>query len=350
MDFGFAENSFSELVEIIDHKHHNLNGELSKVPGLWWKDGTGVHKSNHHSDTHWDINNIKRPNRSLLDSNNYFTVANSKKIATLLSSRGCPFSCTFCDVFEKHFLKRDIDGIIDELKEINDLGISQVHFFDDCFNLKRSRVIEICQAIIDSGLKLEWSFRGRVKPCDDELARLLYKAGCRRAQLGIEATNQTAIDTIKKKIDIKEVPEVLKFYRNNGIETMGYFILGFPFQNYEDCEASCEEILKMGFDYINMFILIPYPDTEIYHDLLDQKLIEKDYWHDHALTPKPDFKLERWHPLVAKEKLENLMNRYYKKFYFSPKFIFSEFRRIKSMDDIVNKAKVAINMMKSKIK
>lgn len=346
---GFAENSFSQLVDILDQENGRTNAKLADVPGLWWKNGTNIFKPVHPNDTHWDINKIRRPDRSLLDIEKYFTVANSEKIATILSSRGCPFSCTFCDVFEKHFLKRDINEIIEELKEIYDLGIRQIHFFDDCFNLNRSRVVTICEAIIDSNLKFEWSFRGRVKPCDEELAQLLYKAGCRRAQLGIEGTNQTAINAIKKKIDIKEVPEVLNIYRNNGIETMGYFILGFPFQNYEDCEESCEEILKMGFDYINMFILIPYPDTEIYNELLDQKLIKKDYWYEHALNPQPDFKLERWHPYIEREKLEDLMNRYYKKFYFSPKFIFSELKRMRTLNDILNKSKVAVNMIKSKI-
>jgi len=342
---GFAENSFASLIEILENKN---NVKYEDIPGLWWKNETEFFQSQNPLDQSWDINRINKPDRKLLDNDKYFTVANSKKIVTMLSSRGCPFSCTFCDVFEKRYLRRDVEDIIDELKDIDNLGISQVHFFDDCFNLKRSRVVDICNAILNNNLTFEWSFRGRIEPCDDELAKLLYKAGCRRVQLGIEGTNQTTIDNIKKKIDIAKVPKVVNIYKNNGIETMGYFIIGFPFQTYDDCVASCEEILKLGFDYINMFVLIPYPNTEIYNDLLSKKIIKNDYWYDHAVNPKPDFQLERWHPYVEKEKLEELLNKYYKKFYFSPKFIISEIRRTHSMNDFLNKIKVAFNMFKSK--
>jgi len=344
---GFAENSFANLVETIYEKQGNTNMRFEDVPGLWWKNGRNIFKSDSNVDKFWDINKIKRPNRNLLDIEKYFTVANPEKITTMISSRGCPFSCTFCDVFEKRYLKRNIDDIVNELKEIIGLGIKQVHFFDDCFNLKRERVVKMCHAFIDNNLKFEWSFRGRLEPSDKELAQLLYKAGCRRVQFGVEATDQKTINIITKKIDISKVSEILKIYSKNNIGTMGYFILGFPEQTYEDCIASCKKILKMGFNYINMFILIPYPNTEIYKDLLDRKIIKKDYWHEYAINPQPDFKLERWHS-VEREKLEKLINKYYKKFYFSLRFIFFELKKKQSMFGYIKKINLIMGMVRNK--
>lgn len=345
---GFAESSFACLVENVDRGQNTTDSVFASMAGLWWKDGTAIKKSKCCDDAVWNINRIKRPNRGLINYEKYFTVANRKIITTMISSRGCPFSCTFCDVLERRYLQRDIPDIITEVKEILDLGVDQIHFFDDCFNLKRDRVVKICRAFIDNNLKFEWSFRGRLEPCDEALVRLLYKAGCRRVQLGIEGTDQDTIDRIKKRIDVSKVPAVVKIYHDNGIETMGYFILGFPFQTYKDCVFSCEKILRMGFDYINMFILIPYPKTAIYRELLDAGLIKKDYWHEHAVNPHPDFKLEQWHPSLTRKELEELLNSYYKKFYFSPKFIFSELRRTRSMKDFIKKFKVAVAMIKNK--
>lgn len=342
---GFAENSFAKLVQVLFKKIVPGETELENIPGLWWKDNNAkVLRSKLSSDPSWDIDKLKRPDRALIDVDRYFTVANQKTITTMVTSRGCPFSCTFCDVFEKKFLQRDVEDIVAEVKEVLQLGVAQIHFFDDCFNLKRERVVDLCNAFINQKLEFEWSFRGRLEPCDRELADLLYEAGCRRVQLGIEATDQETINLIKKKIDITRISEVLKIYREFNIETMGYFIIGFPHQTGKDCVASCEAILKMGFDYINMFILIPYPDTQIYEQLLKRKFIEKDYWLEHALDPKPNFKLPKWHPSLERKELDQLILEYYKKFYLSPQRLFSEIVKTRSVENLFKKIKLAIKM------
>ena len=346
---GFCENTFDRLVGTLEAHPEPAHADLASIPGLYWCDGPNAVASELSADPTWDITKIRRPDRTLLDLNRYFTVANSQTITTAVSSRGCPFSCTFCDVFERRYLTRDIDDIIAELQEIAALGIKQVHFFDDCFNLKRQRTIDICKAMIKADLGIEWSLRGRISPCDDELARLLYRAGCRRVQLGIEGTNGETIRRIEKRIDITRVPEVVRIYRRAGILTMGYFILGFPFQTHEDCVESCEDILRMGLDYVNMFALIPYPKTAIYEDLRTQGLIDRDYWYDHTLDPQPDFKLPRWHPHIDRAGLERLLNRYYKKFYWSPRFIWSEIKRTRSLAALMEKSKLALQMGKGKL-
>jgi radical SAM superfamily enzyme YgiQ (UPF0313 family) len=339
---GFAENSFAALLDALSSNPDNST--LERIPGLWWTDGATVRRSAAEKDTAWDIDSIRRPDRRLLDHTKYFTLANQRKIATMITSRGCPFRCTFCDVFEKKYLGRKTADIVGEVREILDLGIRQIHFFDDCFNLSRQRVVDLCRAFIDNELDFEWSFRGRLEPCDTELAELLYRAGCRRVQMGIEGTDQETIDSINKNIDIAKVEEIVKIYAKAKIETMGYFIIGFPHQNFEDCERSCKKILEMHFDYINMFILIPYPNTKIYKDIIDMKLLTDDPWKRHALDPMPDFKLPRWHPYLERKELEELLNKYYRKFYLSPGFIFSELRRMKNLSNILPRIKMALAM------
>lgn len=340
---GFCENSFATLVNYIAGNDKGIKKQT--IPGLWWHEDDVIRKSSVERDLTWDINAIRRPDRSLLDYSKYFTLANQQTIATMITSRGCPFHCTFCDVFEKNFHVREVSDILQEVEEILALGIRQIHIFDDCFNLKKQRVVEICQSFIEKGLDCEWSFRGRIEPCDADLARLLYRAGCRRVQLGIEATDQETIKIINKGIDISKVPDVLEIYRASHIEAMGYFIIGYPHQTYEACEASCRKIVRMGFDYVNMFILVPYPKTAIYQEMLDKGCLDDDYWRRHALDPKPDFKLPRWHKFVERKDLDNLLNVYYRKFYLSPKFIYSELKRTKSIYSLLMKIKMSMVMM-----
>ena len=340
---GFCENTFSQLVQALELTAENLQKELPSIPGLWRKNKNNVIiKPEIEKDTAWNINNIKSPNRKLLDITKYFTAANKKTIATMVTSVGCPFRCVFCDVLEKRILTKNISVMISEIKEILNLGIQQINFFDDCFNLQRTRVIEFCHEILNNKLNFEWSFRGRLEPCDEELSKLLYKAGCRRAQIGIEATDQKTIDIIRKDIDITKIPKILDIYKRNNIQTMGYFIIGFPHQTYEDCVNSCKQMIKMRFDYINLFVLVPYPNTEIYKELLKKGFLQKDYWEEHIKNPKPNFRLPKWHPFVTKKELIKLAHRYHKRFYFSPRFILAELKREKNLSTILKITALAV--------
>ncbi len=339
---GFCENTFANLAEILSSQEQT---RMENIPGLWWREQDEIHKSLIDKDPSWNINEIEMPDRELLDNSKYFTLADQQTITTMISSRGCPFQCTFCDVFEKSFLTRSVDDLVKEIKHVLSLGIRQIHFFDDCFNLKRQRVIDLCRAFIENKLDFRWSFRGRLEPCDDELAQLLYKAGCRRAQIGIEASDQETIKMIRKGINLSKVPEKLRIYKKAGVRTMGYFILGYPHQRLKDCVESCKEIRKMGFDYINMFILIPYPNTEIYQNIFDDGMIKEDIWKLHAIDPQPNFKLPKWHPHVKRSELEALLVSCYNKFYFSPRFILMELRRVKSLRDLSAKVKQAVAMI-----
>ncbi|HPP88769.1 MAG TPA: radical SAM protein, partial [bacterium] len=188
------------------------------------------------------------------------------------------------------------------------------------------------------------SFRGRVKPCDKEMADLLYKAGCRRVQLGIEATEQEIIDLIRKNIKITDILEVLKIYKSSGIITLGYFIIGFPTQTLEDCKISFKKMQQFGFDYIYMTKLVPYPKTIIYEQILEQKLLDKDYWYDFILNPTPNYILPNWHPYCSKDELNDLLIKNYRSFYISPKFILKELKRTKSLNQLLKKIKVSLSL------
>ena len=129
---------------------------------------------------------------------------------------------------------------------------------------------------------------------------------------------------------------------------MGYFIIGFPHQTYEDCVNSCKQMIKMRFDYINLFVLVPYPNTEIYKELLKKGFLQKDYWEEHIKNPKPNFRLPKWHPFVTKKELIKLAHRYHKRFYFSPRFILAELKRAKNLSTIMKNTALAVKIIINK--
>ena len=334
----FAEVSFPILLRAIEN-----NSGYSDVPGLFYKHKQQIYKSVVASNANIGMDSLRIPDRRLLDSSKYFTVVDNKIIATAITSRGCPFQCTFCDVFQKKYLYRSPENVIEEIKDIVKLGIKSIHFFDDNFNLLTDRVVRFCELLLKEKLGIEWSFRGRVMPIDDKIARLLHASGCSRVQLGIESADENTLKIIKKQIDLEQVKETINIYKRNKISTLGYFIVGFPHESYEDCVKSARNAMRLGFDYVQFSVLTPYPNTEIYRQLLKEG--REDHWLEFARDPKDNYILPHLHSTISKSKIERLVNYTYKKFYFSPQFIFKELFRTRRIRALALKINAALKIL-----
>jgi anaerobic magnesium-protoporphyrin IX monomethyl ester cyclase len=338
----FAESSLPYLLDAIEK-----DSGYEDVAGLYFKKDGIPTKSNKCADSLSNLDLIKMPDRRLTDHTKYYSVAEDQKITTMITSRGCPFKCTFCDVFEKKVYFRSAENVMEELKDIVNLGIKVVNFFDDNFNFHRKRVIELCRQILKENIKLEWTFRGRVEPIDDEMADLMYKAGCRRVHLGIETGTDEGLKRIKKQITIEKVKRALHIYRKHKIKTLGFFIIGFPHETKEDCEKTCEAAARLGFDYIFMFTLAPYPETAVYREVLS--LGAKDHWIEHAKNPSPNYRIPNLHPTISEAELSEILDRGYRRFYLSPKFILKELIHTRNLKNFSIKAGVATRLLLTKL-
>lgn len=334
----FGEYSMNMLIEAIDN-----NSGYQNVPGLFYKSQEAIRKSDKPVNYRMDLDSLKMPDRRLLDYSKYFTVVDNNIITTAISSRGCPSQCTFCDILQKKYLYRSPGNVIEEIKDIVSLGIKTVHFFDDTFNLVRERVIEFCELLLKENIKIKWSFRGRVTPIDDEMAKLLYAAGCRRVQLGVESSSEKTLKIIKKNISLEEVKRAICIYKKNRILTMGYFMVGFPHENLGDCMESLNVAAHMGFDYLHLAVLTPYPNTEIYSQLLKEGA--PDHWIGFARNPQDNYSIPVMHPSIDRKTLDSLVDKAYRKFYFSPKFVFEEIKRINNLKALVWKAKAVLKIV-----
>lgn len=333
----FAETSFGMLLRAVED-----NSGYNNVPGLFYKHKQEIYKSAVSMDSNTDLDSLKPPDRRLLDNSKYFTVVDNKIITTAITSRGCPFQCTFCDVFQKKYLYRSPEDVIEEVKGIVNLGIRSIHFFDDNFNLVKDRVIKFCELLLRENIRIEWSFRGRAILINDKIAKLLYDSGCRRVQLGIESADEKTLKIIKKQIDLESVKEAVDIYKRNKILTLGYFIMGFPHESYEDCFKSARNAMRLGFDYIQFSILTPYPNTEIYCQLLKDGV--SDHWLEFARNPQDNYLIPHLHPTMPRSELERLVNYGYKRFYFSPYFILKELSRMRGIRALVLKIKAALKV------
>lgn len=184
----------------------------------------------------------------------------------IVTSRGCPYRCTFCykGIFGDKFRGRDAENIIQEILLLkNKYGIKSFTIRDDTFVIERNRVVEFCGKLLDAGVRLEWFCNGRIDRMDRELLKLMKKAGCVSIAYGIESGNSEILAKMKKDLSLEKAAEVIRMTRKEGMTPLGYFIVGMPGENRETINDSIRFCKQTGlvphFNFAG-----PIPGTELY--------------------------------------------------------------------------------------
>jgi radical SAM superfamily enzyme YgiQ (UPF0313 family) len=321
---GWCEKSFPQLIEVLDKGESEE--EIKKIPNLYFK-LNGRITNNPAVKEPIVLDDLPFPDRKLINIRNYYTAADKEPMTTVYSSRGCPNKCVYCDVQEKIWHYRSAKNVVDEFEEVSKLGVKLVHIFDDTFNINRQRVIDICNEIIERGLKIKWTTRGRVFPFDEEMAFLFKKSGGIRWHVGIETLDPKVMKYIKKGITIPQVENFFRICRKYKIETMAYFIIGFPDETEEYRKKLYKEVKKLKPTYVFFNVLCPLPKTAYYHSLLEEGIIKEDFWANFVRNPEPDFTIPYPYSKEMFKEVTRLSDIYSRKFYFNPVFILKEIWR-----------------------
>ena len=215
-----------------------------------------------------ELSAIPRPARHLLPMGSYrYLFATRPGFATMLTSRGCPFHCTFCDkgVSGSRWRARSPDEVVDELQELEErYKVGFVNFYDDNFTLRRDRVVGICEAILSRGLRMEWKCEGRVDGVDLPLLRLMRRAGCRTVAYGVESGNQATLDLLRKDVTVAQAPAAFAATRAAGIRSLAYIILGAPGEGRSEVQRTIDFCRTLGADYVQFSSLVPMPGTPLF--------------------------------------------------------------------------------------
>lgn len=283
--------------------------------------------------TNPDIDTLPVPDRSLIPNRRYrYPLALHRPVTTLVTSRGCPFGCTFCDksVFGSTWRGRSAEHV---LAEIDDIflghGIRSLIFYDDLFTLKRERVIGICEGILQRGYRLDWKCEGRVNLVDPAVLRLMKKAGCSLIAYGVESASQAGLDYLDKRVTVEQIERAFALTAEAGIRTMAYFILGIPVEMYAEELKTIELAKRIRANYAQFSVLSPYRGTAIYDDAVRRG------WYREVNAGNPfDKDLKR--PVILSEhwdeaKMRRILKRAHREFYLRPGYMFKLALEKKSM-------------------
>lgn len=319
--------------------------KMDEVEGITYCDYNGlIHKSLRKETTNLDV--LGLPARELLDNNFYKLQYNNETYTIIQTSRGCSNSCIYCTATllpNKMLAYRSTDSIIEEIKVvINEYGIENVMFSSDTFTASRQWVIELCQKIIDSDIKIKWMANSRVDKLDLEMAQLMKKAGCWIVSLGIESANDSILKNAKKNITVEQVEQALWVLRKAQIKTIGYFMFGLPGENITTINKTIRFASQSSVDYSFFYIATPFPDTELYKLSIANHWLKSKDWSRY-FSGDADV-LE--YPDLSSSDMKNAVKRAYFYFYFNPKRIFNWLIEIRSLFLLKRYMEIAISIIK----
>jgi anaerobic magnesium-protoporphyrin IX monomethyl ester cyclase len=183
-------------------------------------------------------------------------------MASLTTSRGCPFSCRFCDqsTFGRRFRAMSAARVVQDVRAMHEqYGVRYLVFCDDTFTLDRSRVLEICQGLQGLRVPISWSCDANVMTIDPAMLRAMKAAGCWSISYGIESGSETILRSLDKRIELDRAREVIAATRKAGIHAKGLFILGTPEESRETIKLTQDFIRSVPFSTINLSKFTPYP-------------------------------------------------------------------------------------------
>ena len=237
---GEGEETLLELVQTLSSN----SLALGEINGLGYR-RKGILTMNPPRKMMPDINLLPFPGRHLVLRPDLY----SDEMGAIVTSRGCPFKCTFCEahnIWTRKVRYSTVDNVLAEMKEvINTYHVKGFRFDDDSFTIDRRRILELCQKIIDEKLEISWSCLSRVDLVDDELLAAMKKAGCFKINFGIESGSDRIRQMINKGISNSHIYEALRLVRKNHIKFGCCFLIGLPYETEEDVWQSIQMIKKI---------------------------------------------------------------------------------------------------------
>jgi len=339
---GEGEETIIELVDYI----LNGKGDKSAIEGIGYKGEGGKVKINSPRDFIKDLNTLPIPAYHLLPMDAYRAYGwldEGRKFCTMISSRGCPFQCTYCTsskIFGHMWRYRSAEKVFEEIKLLYDkYGVRHIYFQDDEFTVNHERVIEICNKIIENKMDLIWECLTRVSHVDEELLKKMAEAGCKSILYGVECGYQEGIDKINKKITLKQATDAVKFSKKYGISPKVTFMMGFPWEGKKEIKETIKFAKKLNADLTFFNVLNPYPGTPLYNDIKKENLFVGDYAWD-RYSPHGETPVIRTRYLSAEE-LAYWNGRAYLSLYLSPRYFIRKLKLITNFRELKRAIKSA---------
>ena len=296
--------------------------DLNKVPSLTWKSDAGEVIVNPQAEKHVNLDDLPLPAYHKLPMERYRSALGAARRSPslgMITSRGCPGSCTFCysGMFGKKIRYVSADLVFDHIIFLQkNYAIKEISFYDDTFTSDRERVVALCTRLIEDHVNISWSCFARVDTVDQELLCLMRKAGCHQVMYGFESSDDSVLKTINKRVTTGNYSEIVRMTRSADIDIRGAFMLGSPGETEQSLVDTVRFSTKLNIQYAIFNITTPYPGTALYTWANKQGYLIHRNWECYDLA-HPVMEL----PGLSARTLERHYKRAYRSFYLRPGYV-----------------------------
>ena len=342
--YAEGEYTFLELADAIEEARIKKLKSLSlkKIKGLYYKNKNGKIFFTGMREYIKDLDNIPFPARHLYPPLDMYSPVPASYIkfplGHLMSSRGCPFRCVFCDrkVFGNAYRARSPKNVVDEIEElIRVYGAKEIKFFDDTFTIDEKRVAEICNEMEKRNIKVPWSCLTRANTSSKELFKRMKKAGCWQVAIGLESGDQRMLNIMKKGVTVEQNENAVKWAKEAGLNVRAFFVLGMPGETLESIEKTIKFAKKLPLDVVTFYALTLYPGNELFEIVKKEgKILHQDYSQYNPIIDVHKTKLAYVPEGLTEKQIRESIARAHKEFYLRPAYLIRQLLSIRSFSDI----------------
>lgn len=280
-----AESEFITPLLIETHFHDKHN--VKQIQGISYKhDGNWY--TNEITDFMDELDSLPFPDRCLMKNELYVNPLTNRPMATIITSKGCPYNCIYClspEISGKTVRYRSSESVFKEITEcIEKFNIRDFFFKSDTFTLNKEMVVSLCDLIINSKYKgkINWVANSRVNTIDEELIKKMQAAGCSMVALGLESGSDESLAKMQKGTTVKQNIEAVELLKKYKMKIFGFYLIGFPWETKKHLDCTKKLIFKLDTDFIEVSIVTPFRGTRLY------SMLEKD--KTNAVLGKDSFK------------------------------------------------------------
>ena len=295
-----------------------------------------------------NLDNLALPDWTGVNFKHYQMPIKKKPFSLISFSRGCPFSCKFCNAhtyYGKMIRIRNPKLVIDEIETMMALGVYDFLFWTEFMTANKKYLINVLNEIFDRKLekKIRWVANSRVDFVDKHILKLMKKAGCWQIVFGIEfGTNKGLKLSNKGRVNIKQSRKAVELAQEAGLVVDGHFILGYPGETKADIKKTKDFALSLPLTFANFYTAVPFPGSTLYREALMNNWIIDNSWSAFDQS-KTNIKTK----LLKPEVIEKYILKSYKQFYLRP-IIFKRILSIaKSPGELLNILKLGTKLIVS---
>ncbi|MFA5858333.1 MAG: radical SAM protein [Elusimicrobiota bacterium] len=320
-------------------KYPNLN----EVQGICYRNGTEFIRTTPRGLIE-NLDALPFPAWKHLDLMKYFDGGKLYPYIDIISGRGCPNQCVFClwpqVMHGTQYRLRSAKNVVDEIEY--DIKLcpqvlkgGEFFFEDDTFTVKQSRAMEICDEILRRGLKIIFSVNGRVDSVNDEMFKLMKRAGCREILVGFESGDQGMLENMHKNTTLEQARKFMELTKKYGISVHGCFVIGLPGETHATAKKTIDFALSLGLHTAQFSGAVPFPGTRYYELAKEKGWLKAKSWADWLLQGEQAGVVE--YENMTRKEIDCYVDSGLKKFYFRPQYMIRFLFETKSLPDFYRK-------------